>query len=132
LVGADLSLSAGGELLLPLEPEFEHALLVMAGAVDVDGDVLAPGSMIYLGTARHELRVTAPQHARALLLGGAPFDERIVMWWNFVARSNEEIVAAREEWTSGSAFGDVAGYGGYRLPAPALPAGRLKPGGAVR
>jgi hypothetical protein len=49
-----------------------------------------------------------------------------------VARTNDEIVAARAEWTSGARFGDVAGYGGYRLPAPALPAGRLKPGGATR
>jgi hypothetical protein len=67
-----------------------------------------------------------------LLLGGAPFEERIVMWWNFVARSAEEIAAARAEWMTGSAFGAVAGFGGYRLPAPQLPAGRLKPGGAVR
>jgi hypothetical protein len=54
------------------------------------------------------------------------------MWWNFVARSNDEIVAARDEWMTGSAFPDVAGYAGYRLPAPELPPGRLKPGGALR
>jgi hypothetical protein len=61
-----------------------------------------------------------------------PFEEEIVMWWNFVARSNDEIMSAREEWMTGSTFGDVAGYNGYRLPAPDLPPGRLKPGGAVR
>ena len=54
------------------------------------------------------------------------------MWWNFVARDNDEIVAAREQWAAGSTFGDVAGFDGYRLPAPDLPAGRLKPGGATR
>jgi hypothetical protein len=54
------------------------------------------------------------------------------MWWNFVARSADEIADARREWTSGTAFGDVAGFGGYRLPAPDLPPGRLRPGGAVR
>jgi hypothetical protein len=67
-----------------------------------------------------------------LLLGGTPFEEQIVMWWNFVARSNDEIVDARTRWTAGDRFGDVSGYDGYRLPAPDLPQGRLKPGGAVR
>jgi redox-sensitive bicupin YhaK (pirin superfamily) len=132
LVGADLAVRPGGELLLPLEPGFEHAVLVMDGAVEVDGVPLGPGAMLYLGSARRDLRVRSAAGARAMLLGGAPFEERIVMWWNFVARDNDEIVAAREQWTAGDAFGDVAGYDGYRLPAPALPPGRLRPGGAVR
>jgi hypothetical protein len=88
--------------------------------------------MVYLGCARRELRIASDAGARVLLLGGAPFEEEIVMWWNFVARSNDEIVAARADWMVGETFGDVAGYAGYRLPAPELPPGRLKPGGAVR
>ncbi|MBN9620561.1 MAG: pirin family protein [Actinobacteria bacterium] len=132
LVGADVALDAGAELLLPLEPEFEHAALVMSGSVTVDGVALGVGSMLYLGCARRDLRLASESGARVMLLGGAPFEEQIVMWWNFVARSNDEIVAAREEWTSGTAFPDVAGYDGFRLPAPELPAGRLRPGGAVR
>jgi redox-sensitive bicupin YhaK (pirin superfamily) len=132
IVGVDVALDGGAETLLPLEPDFEHAVLVTDGAADVDGAALTPGTMIYLGTARRDLRLSSAAGARVLLLGGAPFEEQIVMWWNFVARSNDEIMAAREEWTSGSTFGDVAGYDGYRLPAPELPAGRLKPGGAVR
>ncbi len=132
IVGADVEVRPGGDLLLPLEPAFEHAVLVMSGAAEVDGLALAPGAMLYLGCARRDLRLSARDGARVLLLGGVPFDEQIVMWWNFVARDNDEIVAARERWTAGSAFGDVAGYDGFRLPAPALPPGRLKPGGAVR
>jgi redox-sensitive bicupin YhaK (pirin superfamily) len=132
LVGADLALDAGADLLLPLEPEFEHAALVMSGSVEVDGVPLAPGSMLYLGCARRQLAVASEAPARVLLLGGVPFEEEIVMWWNFVARTNEEIVAARADWVEGDRFGDVDGYDGYRLPAPDLPGGRLKPGGAVR
>ncbi|WP_371814100.1 hypothetical protein [Phycicoccus sp. HDW14] len=30
------------------------------------------------------------------------------MWWNFIGRSHDEVVAAREEWESG-ADGSVAG-----------------------
>jgi redox-sensitive bicupin YhaK (pirin superfamily) len=132
MVGVDVALDAGAELLLPLEPDFEHAVLVMSGSVDVDGAPLAPGSMVYLGCARRDLRLASEAGARLMLLGGTPFEERIVMWWNFVARDNDEIVAARAEWMNGGRFGDVDGYDGYRLPAPALPPGRLKPGGATR
>jgi redox-sensitive bicupin YhaK (pirin superfamily) len=132
LVGADIRIDAGRETLLPLEPEFEHAVLVMSGSVDVDGVPLTPGTMLYLGCARRDLRLSSADGARVLLLGGVPFEEQIVMWWNFVGRSNDEIVAARSDWMHGDRFGDVAGFGGYRLPAPELPGGRLKPGGAVR
>ena len=64
-------------------------------------------------------------------LGGEPFDEPIVMWWNFVARSNEEIVHARRQWQDGTRFGQVLGAGD-RLAAPPLPAGALKARGATR
>jgi quercetin 2,3-dioxygenase len=129
LVGADLTLDPGGDLLLPLEPEFEHAVLVMSGDVTVEGRDLSPGALLYLGCARRDLRVTTRNGARALLLGGAPFAERIVMWWNFVARDHDEIVAFREAWERESEqFGRVAGYAGTpnRLPAPPLPNGRIR------
>jgi len=132
LVGADVEIRPGGDLLLPLDPEFEHAVLVVTGSAEVDGLSVTPGAMVYLGCGRRDLRPGSADGARLLLLGGAPFEEQIVMWWNFVARDNDEIVAAREQWTAGSTFGDVAGYDGYRLPTPDLPPGRLKPGGAVR
>jgi quercetin 2,3-dioxygenase len=140
LLGADLDLGPDARVRLPLEPEFEHAVLVTSGRLHVDGVPLAPGAMLYLGCARRELTISAEAPARALLLGGTPFEDRIVMWWNFVARTNEEIVAARAAWqasdplvsTSGDRFSDVPGFDGYRLPAPPLPPGRLKPGGATR
>jgi redox-sensitive bicupin YhaK (pirin superfamily) len=132
LVGVDVALDAGADLLLPLETDFEHAVLVMSGSVEVDGSPLAPGAMIYLGCARRDLRLSSAAGARMLLLGGAPFEEQIVMWWNFVGRSNDEIAAARADWVSGDRFGNVAGYDGFRLPAPDLPPGKLKPSGAAR
>ena len=42
------------------------------------------------------------------------------MWWNFVARTAEEIAAAREDWQEGRRFGEVRGYAGSRLEAPPL------------
>jgi hypothetical protein len=82
------------------------------------------------GSATVELANLASEPARILLLGGAPFEEDIVMWWNFVGRSHEEIVAFRQAWEGElDQFGRVEGYAGTprRLPAPPLPNARLKP-----
>ena len=75
---------------------------------------------------RDELNVHSGSGARMFLLGGEPFAEPLVMWWNFVARSHEEIVEAREDWAAGRRFGTVTGYAGQPLPAPAMPTTRLK------
>ncbi|MER6089804.1 pirin-like C-terminal cupin domain-containing protein, partial [Streptomyces bluensis] len=66
--------------------------------------------------------------ARTVLLGGTPFEEDIVMWWNFIGRSHEDIAKARDDWQNSSdRFGAVEGYPGDRLPAPALPNAVITP-----
>ncbi|MER7752852.1 pirin family protein [Kitasatospora sp. NPDC097643] len=132
LAGADLALTEGADLKLPLVPDFEYAVLSMSGSLDVDGVRVEPGTMLYLGCGRPELPLLARTDAAVLLLGGAPFEERIVMWWNFIGRSTEDIARARADWMTGDRFGTVHGYAGARLPAPALPATPLKPRGRER
>jgi redox-sensitive bicupin YhaK (pirin superfamily) len=132
LVGADLALSAGASARLPLEPDFEYAVLSMSGLAEVDGVRVEPGSMLYLGCGRRELPLRADVDSGLLLLGGEPFEEKIVMWWNFVARTQEDITQAREDWMSGDRFGTVHGYDGPSIPAPELPGIRLKPRGRTR
>ena len=67
-----------------------------------------------------------------MLLGGAPFEEAIVMWWNFIGRSRDEIVAQREAWNGDGLefvpprFGRVADFTGDRLLAPPMPNTRLR------
>lgn len=101
------------------------------GAVRVDGDPLDPGTLLYLGTGRHGLELGCEQDTRALLIGGTPFEEELVMWWNFVARSHAEIAEARTAWEQASTatrrYGSVAGHDGARIPAPPLPNVRLTP-----
>ncbi|MEU0300817.1 pirin family protein [Streptomyces sp. NPDC006175] len=132
ILGADLALTTGAEARLPLDPDFEYAVLSMSGEAHVDGVPVLPGSMLYLGCGRTELPLRAESEAGLMLLGGEPFEEEIVMWWNFIGRSHEEIEEARQAWTEGSRFGEVQGYDGGRLPAPALPPVALKPRGRVR
>ncbi|MFF2718659.1 pirin family protein [Streptomyces sp. NPDC058011] len=132
IVGADLTLTEGAETRLPLDPDFEYAVLSMSGEAEVDGVPVLPGSMLYLGCGRTELPLRALSDAGLMLLGGEPFEEEIVMFWNFIGRSGEEIVQARNDWEEGSRFGEVRGYDGARLPAPELPATPLRPRGRVR
>lgn len=126
LVGAELRFAEGAEHRLPVDPDFEHGVLVMSGTAAVAGTRLAPGSLLYLGPGHREIPIAAAEPARLFLLGGAPFDEPLVMWWNFVGRTHEEIVAAREDWMAGRRFGTVTGCGADPLPAPPLPTVRLK------
>ncbi|KUH36805.1 MULTISPECIES: pirin family protein [Streptomyces] len=132
LVGADLTLARGAEARLPLDPDFEYAVLAMSGETHVDGVPVLPGSMLYLGCGRTELPLRAGSDASLMLLGGEPFAEEIIMWWNFVGRTQQEIEQARSDWMTGTRFGRVEGYDGGRLPAPELPPVALKPRGRVR
>ncbi|HWM37259.1 MAG TPA: pirin family protein, partial [Streptomyces sp.] len=86
LVGADIALAAEGRLRLPLEPDFEHAVLALSEPLTVDGKLITVGSMLYLGLGRRDVLLEAATATRALLIGGVPFEEQLVMWWNFVAR----------------------------------------------
>ena len=132
LVGAEAVLEPGAGTRLPLQPSWEYAALTLAGSVDVDGVALAPGPLLYLGSGRSDLPLRADHGARLLLIGGEPFEEHIVMWWNFVGRDHDDIATAREQWMRADPrFGTVHGYPGDRLPAPALPTVRLKPRGRL-
>jgi redox-sensitive bicupin YhaK (pirin superfamily) len=133
LVGADLKLSPRADVELPLEPDFEYAVLAAGGSATVGGAPVPHGSMLYLGTGRTSVRLCTDEAASLLLLGGEPFEEQLVMWWNFVGRSGEEIAEYAERWNAeDERFGVVVGYDGDRLPAPALPAMPLKARGRVR
>jgi quercetin 2,3-dioxygenase len=98
LLGAELSLSAGTQLHLDVDPAFEHGILVDSGVVLIGDAEITQHELAYLPPGSHRLSLGARTDVRLLVLGGPPFGEAIVMWWNFVGRSHEEVVAFREEW----------------------------------
>ncbi|HEX4584941.1 MAG TPA: pirin family protein [Burkholderiaceae bacterium] len=122
LVGLDLRMEPGSSMRLPLRPEFEYGALVTQGALTAGGEPLAPGTLLYLGRGRDELSMISSAGARAVLLGGEPLGETVLMWWNFVARTRLEILQACQDWNEHAAYlGEVDGYDGARLVAPLPP-----------
>ena len=126
IVGAELT-AAGrpASCLLPLRPDFEHVAFVAAGQASVNDVELAVGQLLYLPEGRPDAMLSAPAGATLMLLGGVPLGEPLLMWWNFVARTPEEIASATAAWRAGE-FGSVGGYQGDPLPAPPLDAARLR------
>lgn len=120
MVGAEIRSGGAGTLRVPLDPAWEHALVVIEGEFRLDGVRLAPGALHYLGTRRDGVELESHTPARAVLIGGAPFGEGIIIWWNFVARSADEIRQARDDWQARRRFGEVKAYRGERLAAPEL------------
>lgn len=118
LLGLDLLATRDATATLALRPDFEHAVLCLEGSAEIEGTALSTGALLWLGTQRSEARVRVPAGTRLLLLGGAPFGEDVLMWWNFVARRAEEIQRATDGWNAGRHFGTVPGTSLARVPAP--------------
>lgn len=107
-LGVDLRLPRG-PTTLPLDRSFEHALIVTTGSLAIGATTLTAGQMGYLGIGRDEVPIDTIGPARALLVGGTPFTEPLLMWWNYVARTRAEISAAHRDWLAAhERFGLVA------------------------
>ena len=137
LLGAELLISAGTELDLDVDPAYEHGVLVDSGVVSLGDVETKQHELAYLPPGSQRLTLQAVADARVLVLGGPPFGEAIVMWWNFVGRSHEEVVGFRDDWMAQLAgpgegayvdgrFGVPTGNELPPIPAPPLPNARLK------
>lgn len=121
LVAAEVTVPARTPVAIPLERRFEHALVLLEGEASVAGRALPIDALAYLGADSERVTISGGVTAsRLILVGGAPFGEPLVMWWNFVARDHRELAEARADWEAGRRFGEVRGYDGERLAAPPL------------
>jgi redox-sensitive bicupin YhaK (pirin superfamily) len=126
LVGIDFTAASAAQTTTLLKPSFEHAALTLSGEVEVEGERLTPGTLLYLGTGREHLHLRCTAASRLLLVGGEPFKEDILLWWNFVARTQEEMIKATADWNAGRHFQAVNGSPSTRLVAPDLAGLTLK------
>jgi quercetin 2,3-dioxygenase len=120
LVAADVQVHPGSSVELGLDSRYEHAALVLSGDCSIENQPLEDRHLYYLGTNRSSVSFNSRTGCRVLLIGGPPFPEPVLMWWNFVARTPEEIAQARTDWEEHRRFGDVNAYVGPRLDAPPL------------
>jgi redox-sensitive bicupin YhaK (pirin superfamily) len=132
LLGAELRLGAGTTLRLAVDPAYEHGLLLDSGSLTVGEEALKATELGYLEPGRDTLEVTAAEDALLLLLGGPPFGEEIVMWWNFIGREHDEVAGYREQWQHLLADGTTDRFSLPQddplppIPAPALPNARMR------
>jgi quercetin 2,3-dioxygenase len=131
LVAAEISLPPGGEMALTVQHGFEHGLLADTGTVTMDGETIDPHYLGFCPVGSRSLKLVnhGTEPFRGILIGGEPLGEPLVMWWNFVGRSHEEIEEFREDWQQGLQAGSPR-YGHLEnmdaIPAPELPHVRLK------
>ena len=132
MVGAEIDVPAGTMTQLPINESYEYGLLVVAGDLRVNDEQVPVEYLYYQFLGSEEFKIESTGGAKVVLLGGVPFGEEIMMWWNFIGRTHEEIEEMRLDWESQSnrfpAFEDQV-HG--RIPAPAMPNLRLTPRGNV-
>lgn len=122
LVGAEISITE--ELSIPINDDFEYGVLVVSGEVNVDGEQIEVGSLRYLPSGGSQIVLSGV--GKVILLGGAPFPEKLLMWWNFIGRTHEEIVQMRTDWSlRANGFNEFPDQIGGFIPAPELPNLRL-------
>ena len=135
LLGAEVALDSGSRLDADPPQDHELGVLVDRGTVTVNGEEVAAHELAFVPPGEG-LVVEALDDTRVLVIGGPPFGEEVVMWWNFVGRSHEEVVEARGDWQAQLADGvdhvvhgrfGLVGGGLPAIPAPPLPGVRLKP-----
>ncbi|RCV87308.1 pirin family protein [Billgrantia montanilacus] len=120
LVGLDLEASRAATIGLPLRDDFEYAVLPLDGELEIGGDRFVANELAYLGRGRDEVELSMSAGGRAILIGGEPLGEEVLIWWNFVGHSKAEIAEAQRDWEAGSErFGSIPQWSGERLmPAP--------------
>lgn len=128
LVGIDFTSAGAADTTLPLQADFEYGAMVLRGEAELAGETLPQGELLYFPPGRTELRLRTSAAAQVLLLGGRPFGEPIMVWWNFVARTHEEIQQAADDWNAGRRFGSVRpGSTAGPLSPPSLDGVHLRP-----
>lgn len=120
LVGVDITTTQATQLDLPLNPSFEYGLAVLTGHAQADGQDLTPGSLLYFSPGQSHLTLNITEASQIILIGGAPFNENIFLYWNFVERNKAEVLESIRLWHETDHFGVVKNYDGPPLAAPKL------------
>lgn len=120
LIGADITTQGNSCIHIPLKKEFEYGIAVLTGSASINEDRVEPGTLLYLGKDREHITINTLEASQIILIGGEPFNEEIMLYWNFVARDKKEVLEFIRLWNETDHFGQVIGYNGPALDAPKL------------
>jgi quercetin 2,3-dioxygenase len=120
ILGAEVHVHPHQTVKLQLNQHFEHAVLLLDGNGALENQPMEQNTLYYLGACRESLAISSHTGCKVIYIGGPPFPEKILMWWNFVARTPEEIRQARDDWEAQRRFSAVTGTDLERLSAPDL------------
>lgn len=127
IIGAEISVDAESSAILERKDTYEYGAVLIDGDLTINGNSIPVGHLHYLPVGRETIELASQTGARIIFLGGEPVTEKIIMWWNFIGRTHDEIVAMRNDWNSQNPtiayFTDQINL---RIPAPELPALALK------
>lgn len=122
LLAVDLTAAETVRTRLQLNPAFEYGFMALEGTAHINQHELNEDNMVVLEPGLQDIEIELHQGARVLLLGGEPFESAILLWWNFVGRTQDELSEARDQWVNQDPrFGSIPDYNGPRLEAPVLP-----------
>ena len=123
MIGAELRFDRQISTRIPLNSQFEYGFMLASGDLKVNGLPVPVSGLYFVAAGAESVLLEASPDAIVLMLGGEPFGEKILMWWNFIGRTHQDIAKAREEWNAA----DPARFPGFedsiggRIPAPDLP-----------
>lgn len=120
LVGLELNALEDTITHLPLNPKFEYGVLPLIGTIEIANEVIDLDTLLYLPCGKSTMPIRIQKGSKILIIGGEPFEEDILIWWNFVARTKEEMIKAATAWNNHTEFGEVTGFDGDRLTPPPL------------
>ena len=100
LLGVDMITRQGGRSRLALNPRFEYGVLVLYGTAKINGHALDDQHIVVLETGLTSIDLQLGEDSRVLLIGGEPFESPILLWWNFVGRTQQELKQAYDQWVN--------------------------------
>ncbi|MDE2442096.1 MAG: pirin family protein, partial [Betaproteobacteria bacterium] len=122
LLGLDIGSDRASSVTLTLDPSFEYGLLPLQGEICIENERVPADELAYLGQGHNNLQLDLDAASKVLVLGGRPFGQPVLMWWNFVGWSKAGIAEAQRQWESGDIrFGPVSDGLAPRLSPPPLP-----------
>lgn len=127
LIGLDVNFVEDNEVTLTTESGSEYGMLVVKGEIVFGGKLYKQNEMVYFDNSDVEktnsITIKADKGTRIMFIGGEPLNNKVLLWWNFVADSKAEIEQSIIDWNNHHPrFGDVDSDL-HRLPAPPLPEG---------